>query len=210
MIDPSYSTTYAGLSIGYFSSLVTYVISVNITPGPNNIMVTASGMNYGYVKTVPHILGIAFGCLILFSLVALGLGNIFLAYPLLHTGLKIIGSLYLLWLAYKIFTSGGVDVEGETSKPTTFLQALTFQFVNPKAWVMSITAVSAFSLKGDALWLSLIVVVMTQFLLVFPCSSTWALLGSQIKKIMRSPKAAKMFNRVLGVLTASCVIFIVN
>ncbi len=210
MIDPSFSTTYAGLSIGYFSSLVAYVVSVNITPGPNNIMVTASGMNYGYVKTLPHILGIAAGCLVLFSLVALGLGNVFIAYPLLHTSLKIIGSVYLLWLAYKIFTASNTSFENQKNQPVSFFQALFFQFVNPKAWTMSITAVSAFSLKGDALWLSLIVVVMTQFLLVFPCSSTWALLGSQIKKIMRSPKAAKMFNRVLGVLTASCVIFIVN
>ncbi len=208
MIDQSLDFVHAGFSLGYFSSLVTYTISVNITPGPNNIMLTASGMNYGFKKTIPHILGIAIGCLCLFSVVAFGLGNVFLAYPSLHTALKIIGSLYLLWLAYKIFTSSNTAFDHGNSEPITFFQAAMFQFVNPKAWTMAITAVSAFSLQGDYLWFSLAAVVMVEFLLVFPCISLWAMAGSRLKFAMQSPKLSKLFNRILGVLTASCVVMI--
>lgn len=200
--------TNTGITLGYLTSLLAYTFSVNITPGPNNIMLTASGINFGYKKSLPHLLGITTGSFILFSSVALGLGSVFKAFPFLHTALKIIGSAYLLWLAYKIFTAKGDKFSSDRARPLTYFQALAFQAVNPKAWTMSITAVSAFSLMGDLLWVSLIAIVIMQTVMVFPCCSVWTLIGVKIKQFIQTPKNLLMFNRVLGALTASCVIMI--
>ncbi|WP_317930684.1 LysE family translocator [Halioxenophilus sp. WMMB6] len=210
MLDTSLELQYTSLTLGYFLSLLLFVFSVSITPGPNNLMVTASGMNFGYQRTLPHILGICAGCLILMSLTALGLGSLFVRFPVVHTALKVIGSLYLLWLAYKIFTASAPGAGKERTRPMSFTQAVLFQFVNPKAWTMGVTGISAFSLNGELLVPSIITVISVQTLLCLPCCSAWAIMGAKIRSWLASPHKIVWFNRTLGLVTASSVLMIVN
>lgn len=200
---------FSSFTLGYIASLLVYVFSITITPGPNNLMVTASGMNFGYRKTLPHIFGITAGCLALMMLIAAGLGALFVRFPLVHLGLKIFGSIYLLWLAYKIFTAETTLQTRDDAQPLNIYQAFLFQFVNPKAWTMGITSISAFSLSNNML-VSLVVVIGVQTAMIFPCCSLWALIGEKIHTWAKNPNTLVWFNRVLGVLTASCVLALVQ
>jgi threonine/homoserine/homoserine lactone efflux protein len=196
------------LTIGFLIPIVVYTFSTTITPGPNVLMVTASGMNFGLRRTMPHITGIFIGFLTLNLLVASGIGALVLAVPQLHWALKIAGSLYLLWLAWKIATAGGMaDVDGD-ARPLRWWQAALFQVVNPKAWAMAITGIAAFSLPGEAYWPSALSVAFLFGLMSYPCCCIWAVLGSQLRRWLEEPARLRLFNLVLGILTALCVVFI--
>jgi threonine/homoserine/homoserine lactone efflux protein len=126
------------------SALTLFVFVSSITPGPNNLMLLSSGTRFGFRRTIPHMLGIGVGFMVMIALVGLGLAQLFLLYPPLHLALKIVSITYLLYLAWKIATSEPPTAdEAETGKPMTFLQAAAFQWVNPKAWTMTLTAFSA-------------------------------------------------------------------
>ncbi|WP_394169718.1 LysE family translocator [Saccharospirillum alexandrii] len=196
------------LTLGFLLPIVVYTFSTTITPGPNVLMVTASGMNFGLRRTMPHITGICIGFLTLNLVVASGIGALLLAVPQLHLALKIIGSIYLLWLAWNIATAGGMArVDGE-ARPMRWWHAALFQVVNPKAWAMAITGIAAFSLPGDAYWPSALTVAFMFALMTYPCSCVWAVLGSQLRRWLEEPARLRMFNLVLGILTALCVVFI--
>ncbi len=123
-------------------AFVLFAFVSSITPGPNNTMLLSSGVNFGFNRTVPHMLGISCGFAVMVLAVGLGLGAVFKAYPLLYTVLRYAGAAYLLYLAYKIATSGPVrDTGGQEGRPMSFLAAAAFQWVNPKAWVMAIGAI---------------------------------------------------------------------
>src|SRR5262249_2063697 len=119
----------------------TYYFVMSITPGPNNVMLTASGANFGFRRTLPHMFGISAGCAVQLIAVGAGLGALFSHWPVLQTVLQWAGAAYLLWLGWKLIGSGEIR-EGHAAQPVTFLQAAAFQFVNPKAWVMSLSAVA--------------------------------------------------------------------
>lgn len=188
-----------------------YMITMTITPGPNNIMLTASGANYGFRRTLPHIFGIAIGCLLLFSALALGLGRAFEVYPVLQTGLKIFGSVYLLWLAWKIATAPppviNTDIVGQ---PLTFVQAAAFQFMNPKAWVMGIALMAGFLPDQGNLVLNALLLASLSALIGLPCISLWAGFGVAIGKILKSEYHWRWFNRSMGGVTAACVVIILQ
>lgn len=199
---------FSSLNLSYLLSLITFVFSVSITPGPNNLMVTASGIRFGFSRTIPHILGICVGFISICILVALGLGSLFLSFPILQTTLKLVGSAYLLYLAYKIIRSASPDTMSTAGKPLAFLHATVFQLVNPKGWTMAITGVSAFSLSGDYLVSSTIAVILS-FTVVTPiCVCLWTLLGTKISELITQAKYLRWFNYTLGLLTASCVFII--
>ena len=126
-------------ALAFLGPVALYMISMTITPGPNNVMLTASGANYGFLRTLPHIFGILGGCFMLFASIALGLGLIFERYPMVQVVLRLVGSAYLLYLAWKIATAPPPDLRmrGE-GRPLSFWQAAAFQFANPKAWVMGL------------------------------------------------------------------------
>ena len=128
----------------------------SITPGPNNAMLMASGANFGFGRTLPHLAGVAIGFAILLLAVGLGLGGLFTAFPFLHVVLKVVGAGYLLWLAWKIATAKGVSGKAGGGRPITFLQAVGFQWVNPKGWSMALTAITVYSSGGSWLELALI------------------------------------------------------
>ena len=131
-------------------ALVSFYFVMFVTPGPNNIMLFASGVKYGFKKTIPHILGIPLGHFIQISLVAAGLGFVFQTYPMVQQVLKIIGCLYLFFLAYRMFGSLNMKESKKTGRPLKFYEAALFQILNPKAWVIAITAVSVFFPKDES------------------------------------------------------------
>ncbi|NIB42594.1 LysE family translocator [Pseudomaricurvus alkylphenolicus] len=194
----------------YFASLMLFVFSVSVTPGPNNLMVTASGSNFGYLRTLPHIVGITTGFTLLIISVAAGLGTVFINLPSLQMALKVCGAAYLLWLAWKITTAPVGGKDRFDAKPLSFTQAFMFQWVNPKAWTMGITGISAFAVEGQEMTLSLILITAAFAVVVFPVCSFWALLGEQVSRWLTSERAHRWFNRSLGLLTAFSVVLIVN
>jgi threonine/homoserine/homoserine lactone efflux protein len=198
------------MSLLFAISLFGFVMSV--TPGPNNIMLLASGAQFGYQKTLPHILGILIGIASMLALILLGLGLVFEKYPVLYDLLKIIGTLYLFILAWKIATAS-TEVSFShvnRNKPMTFISALFFQYVNPKAWAMTIGSISSFTLAGEyyfesGLWIMLCFAV-TGFIAI----SLWAYLGMSIAQLLTTEKRKKCFNYVMGMLTVGTLFFILN
>jgi threonine/homoserine/homoserine lactone efflux protein len=177
----------------------------SVTPGPNNMMLLASGLNFGYRRTLPHMLGIAVGFTLMVMLIGLGLGQVFVRYPALYMALKIGGALYLIWLALKIARSGPLesDAPNPAARPMTFLQAAAFQWVNPKAWMMAVTAVATYVVVDNPTVNAMIVA--TVFGVInLPCVSVWALFGVGMRRLLGDPKMQRLFNWTMaGLLVAS-------
>ncbi|WP_428243886.1 LysE family translocator [Gynuella sp.] len=197
------------MELSYLLSVMLFAFTVTITPGPNNLMLTASGVNFGFCRTVPHLLGVIFGYSLLCVAVALGLGALFVRFPMLHGALKIVGAVYLLYLAWKIAMSGRIVGDGQNEQPMTFWQGAVFQLVNPKGWTMAVTAISAFTLEGEEVVISLVTVVVCLALVSLICCSCWALLGTQIKQFLTSHRALQIFNYSLASVTAGSVLLII-
>ena len=156
-----------------------------ITPGPNNILLTASGARFGFRRTVPHVLGISAGMGLMLMLVAMGLGALFAQWPLLQTVLRVLGSGYLVWLGVAIarsapLTGGHADSACEEQAPWALHQAVLFQFINPKAWLMSISAIGSFTLLGDQYWPSVVLLVAIFCLICLKTCLLWAQFGVQV------------------------------
>ena len=168
-----------------------FAVSMSITPGPNNVMVTASGANFGYRRTIPHLLGIGLGFPAMVCAVGFGLGGVFDAVPEVHTVLKYVGSAYILWMAWKIATASGISrAQQPTGRPFTFLQAAAFQWVNPKGWVVAVGAISAYTtLQGD-LFFEVGAVTLTFACVNYPCASLWTLFGVGIGRLLKREEVA--------------------
>ncbi|CVI17892.1 Putative Transporter, LysE family [Agrobacterium fabacearum CFBP 5771] len=180
-------------------ALVLFAFTTSITPGPNNMMLFASGVNFGFRRTIPHMLGIGAGFLSLLIGVGFGLGALLHSVPLLYTVLKFAGGLYLVWIAWKIGTSRSLNEGAAASVPMSFLAAATFQWVNPKAWVMAVTAMATYTDEGQYLVTVLIVGVV--FAAVnLPSVSTWAGFGSALRDWLSVPVRLKWFNITMAVL----------
>ena len=186
-----------------------FSFSMSVTPGPNNVMLTASGANFGFRRSIPHMLGITVGVMLLMSSVALGLGVLFEKWPVMMLVLKVVGSAYLIWLAWKIYHSPAPDLhQHHQTKPLTFVEGAIFQFVNPKAWMMAISAVASFTLSGDAFFVSVVLVIVAMAIVNLPSIALWASFGVLLGRILKSPIHWRYFNRIMGGLTASCVVMI--
>ena len=184
-------------------ALVVYAFVTSITPGPNNFMLLASGVNFGFQRTVPHILGISVGFASLLVGVGLGLGALLTAFPSLHTALKIAGGVYLLYLAWRIAMSRSLGKDGEAgARPMTLLEATAFQWVNPKAWVMTVTAMALYA-SSEQPFLSVAIVVLVFTLVGLPSVSTWAGFGVALRGFLADPVRLKWFNIAMGLLLAA-------
>lgn len=177
-------------------ALTGFAFVTSITPGPNNLMLLASGTNFGWRRSLPHLLGISFGFGVMLVLVGLGLGEVFTRWPGLHDGLKWASLAYLLYLAYKVATAAPPRADGTQAagKPMGFGAAALFQVVNPKAWAMALTAVTAYSELGVAAMTAVFVLVN------LPCCGSWALLGEQMRRWLHRPRALQAFNWGAAVL----------
>jgi threonine/homoserine/homoserine lactone efflux protein len=180
-----------------FLSLMSYVGVMSITPGPNNVMITASGAHFGYRATLPHMIGIGFGAASQTALMCLGLGVVFQKYPLIHQTLTWVCTAYLLYLTWRLLTAGKMGM-GAEAKPMTFLEGAAFQFINPKAWVMSVTTASVFLPAGAPLWSTTAAIALTFFLVNIPCVSVWALFGSAIGRFLNTDRNRMIFNAVMA------------
>lgn len=188
-----------GFSSATLLALFIFAFSSSFTPGPNNMMLLASGVNFGVRRTVPHMAGIEIGFGVMVMLIGLGLGGIFVAYPPLYTVLKVAGISYLLWLAWRIANSGPIR-EGESSgKPLTFFQAAAFQWVNPKAWMMAVTAVSTYRIFADTT-LNAAFVALNFVVANLPSVVIWTWFGAGMRKLLSDPARVRIFNWTMAVL----------
>ena len=170
-----------------FISLIGFAFASSITPGPNNLMLMASGANYGLRRTIPHMLGISLGHAFMVFMVGVLLLQIFDTYPVLKTVLKVVSATYMLWLAWKIANAVPPEAKSVAGKPFTFLQAAAFQWVNPKAWFMAITAGAA-----------MVAVIFSCVNL--PSVTVWAWMGVQVRRFLGSAGRLRAFNITMAVL----------
>jgi threonine/homoserine/homoserine lactone efflux protein len=180
-------------------ALILFAFVSSITPGPNNLMLMASGVNFGFKQTIPHMFGVSLGFVFMTILVGLGVMQLFDAYPIAYELLKIVSVVYMLYLAYKIGTSANaIESKGHQAKPISFIQAVMFQWVNPKAWTMALTAVSVYAPDKN---ISSVVLVSVIFGVVnFPCIAGWTSLGTKIKRLLNQANRLKIFNRCMAIL----------
>jgi len=185
-----------------------FAIASTGTPGPNNIMVMASGANFGYWRTIPHMLGIALG----FSgmVVALGLGfsQLFAVYPQVHEILKWMGTAYLLFLAWKIGTAAKPEDAQAKSAPLTFVQAALFQWVNPKAWMVGIAGLTAFTSDEGNYELQTLIIAGVFLAVSFPLSSFWCSFGTVIGRSLTSSRSLRLFNGAMASLIVGSIVLL--
>lgn len=188
------------------TALIAFAFVSSITPGPNNLMLMTSGINFGLVKTIPHMLGIDIGFTIMVFLVGLGLAQVFETFPMIYTALKVISVGYLTYLAWKIATSDPLSNNYKRAEPMTFMQAALFQWVNPKAWIMAITAISTYTSSSSQSLYSIVLVAGIFGLVLIPSTGTWVFLGSQLQRFLNNPLKLKIFNIMAALLLISSLI----
>ncbi|WP_159566982.1 LysE family translocator [Budvicia diplopodorum] len=198
------------MELSWFLSMLIFLWIAAITPGPNNMLLTSSTANFGFVRSLPLMFGIMVGMQLLLLLVAAGVGGIITAYPQLHLALKILGSLYLIWLAWKIATSRYEKLETNSgaAKPVRLYQGLLLQALNPKAWLMGIGSVASYSLAGTHYSASIIAISIAMCSVNIVAGAVWMGFGTAISRLLQSRKSWAIFNFCMGILTAGCVVFI--
>jgi threonine/homoserine/homoserine lactone efflux protein len=189
------------MTIDLILAITVYAFVTTITPGPNNMMLLASGVNFGFRRSWPHMLGITVGFSVMLVLVGLGLGEVFARYPAIYTVLRYVGGAFMLYLAWKIATAGPIG-EGESrGRPMSFIAAAAFQWVNPKAWIMAVTATAAYTVPQLYL-LSVSVMGLIFALMCLPCVVVWTLFGTALKHWLSDPGRLKLFNYAMGLALA--------
>ncbi len=181
------------------TALMAFAFVSSITPGPNNLMLMASGANFGFRQTIPHMLGVALGFTLMIVLVGVGLVQIFDVFPVTYKVLRICSITYLLYLAYKIATATapqGTQISKKT--PFTFVQAALFQWVNPKAWTMALTAISVYSPTRSVE--TIVIVALVFGVINLPSVSVWTVLGQQLKAILTNSVRLRVFNFTMAFL----------
>ncbi|MBC2885893.1 LysE family translocator [Ochrobactrum sp. CM-21-5] len=189
------------MSAEIFLALLVFAFVTSVTPGPNNLMLLASGVNYGFRRTIPHMLGIGIGFFVLLLSVGFGLGTLIETVPSFYAGLKFAGGAYMLYLAWKIATSRSIGEakEGGEGRPMTFLQAAAFQWVNPKAWVMAITGIATYA-THDNYYLAVFLVSLAFAIVNLPSVSVWAGFGTLLRNWLSDPVRLKWFNIIMALL----------
>lgn len=187
--------------------LIIFCFSTLITPGPNNLMIMLSGVKFGIKPSLPHYFGIMFGFAFMVFLVGIGLGEVFTRLPILHEIIKYIGAVYMLYLAGKTILSDPhlANVKGK-SQPLTFMQAVLFQWVNPKAWVMSIGAIATYTSMSGNVFGQVVVIAIMYLVIGIPCIGTWLVGGAALSRYLHNPKHMRIFNYVMGGLLAFSII----
>ncbi|WP_127957256.1 LysE family translocator [Serratia microhaemolytica] len=198
------------MELSLFISLLGFLWVAAITPGPNNMLLTTSAAHFGFIRSGWLMIGIMLGMQSILLLVALGIGGLLLLYPMLHLFLKIAGSLYLLWLAWKVATASYQTLQaGNTPRqPMRCYQGWLLQFLNPKAWLMALGAVSSFTLPGEAYLSSIVAIAVAMLLVNLVAGMIWLAFGSLIGRLLASRRAWRVFNLTMGLLTAVSVLLI--
>ena len=194
------------MPLDLFLAMTVFAFVMSFTPGPNNIMLTASGVNFGFARSVRHMLGVTVGFVVLLAACAGGLGLVFAAVPMLHVALKIAGGLYMLWLAWKVANARPVRDDGDAqAQPLTFFQAAAFQWVNPKAVVTSLSAVAIYIRPGEgAIDVPLMLGVFG--LAAILSTSAWTAFGVALRGLLSNPRHARIFNGAMALLLVVSIV----
>ena len=197
------------ISYSLWSALIVYYFIMFATPGPNNAMLTASGMKFGYLRTLPHIIGIPLGHFIQITLVCYGLGNVFIKFPQIQFYMKFLCFVYLLYLSWKMLGSISVTKK-ETGRPLKFYEASLFQFINPKAWTVAIAAVSGFFPSDENFFVATMFLAVTAPFVCIPSISLWALFGNSLRIFVSNTKTKKIIEYILAILLILTGVFILT
>ena len=185
------------MDLNLLIGLISFAFVTSITPGPNNMLLLASGANFRFRRSVPQMLGINLGFAFLIAVSGLGLGTLMATYPASKTALKIAATTYMLWLAWKIAHASAPTAGRAGAKPMTLLQSAAFQWVNPKAWAMALGAVSAYS---DGSLVGIVQVFVVFCLVNLPSIATWVLAGEALRLLLTNPNRLAVFNWTMAVL----------
>jgi threonine/homoserine/homoserine lactone efflux protein len=172
---------------------ILFALVTSITPGPNNTMLLTSGVNFGFRRTLPHVFGISAGVVLLMLCVGFGLGEAFHRFPALYSVLEIASVAYLLYLAWKIGTSGEVKLRNGERRPMKFYEAIAFQWVNPKAWMMVLTAVTTIHVSEN-FGSNVMLMAVVFYVIGLPCICLWAGFGTAMRQVLTDPKRLRIFN----------------
>ena len=187
-------------------SIILFGIVAAYTPGPNNFVAFYSGFNFGIKKTLPHIFGVTFGFPFLLLCMALGLINIFKLYPLIQEILKYLGTLFLIYLAYKISFSGSISGENKNQNPVKFLETFIFQFLNPKGVIASVIVVSTYIDTGENFISYTTQIIILAFIVSVTSITLWTLMGKFLRKFATNQKFINYFNYVMSLLLLLSII----
>lgn len=188
------------LTVDLLLAFTLFAFVTSLTPGPNNTMLLASGVNFGFNRTIPHALGVSCGFFVLVVAVGLGLGAVFRAYPLLYGVLRYAGAAYLMYLAWKIATSGPMqDRAASEARPLGFWGAAAFQWVNPKAWVMAVGAITTYT-PLDNYFTNVWIIAAVFALINMPTICIWVGCGSLLRNVLRDPRWLRLFNSAMALL----------
>ncbi|WP_322047736.1 LysE family translocator [Paraburkholderia sp. J67] len=191
--------------IPQLAQIALFSIPLTLSPGPNNLMMTANCARFGYRRTLPSLAGVSAGVIALFLLVALGLGGVLIEHPQLHIALKAVGSAYILYLSWRLFSARGSASGAEAGeRPVTFSQAALLQIVNPKIWLLALAACSTFLPLTGHFVADATILALTLGVIFFPCNSLWALFGLLMRQALRG----RSLQRVMALVTASSILFL--
>ena len=195
------------MPLDIFLALVMFAFVMAFTPGPNNIMLAASGVNYGFTRTIPHMVGITAGFVALVAAAGAGLGVVFAAFPALQLALKVAGALYMLWLAYKVATARPAREEdgGAAGKPFTFWQAALFQWINPKGIVAALSAIAIYVRPGQERT-DFPIMLAVLALATAGSTATWTGFGVALRRLLRNPLHARIFNGAMALLLVASIV----
>ena len=186
--------------------LILFAFIGAFTPGPNNIMVTASGAAFGFARSLPHIAGVTIGFAFMVLAFGLGLGSVFRAYPALHQWVRIAGALYLLYLAWRIAQAGDPAATDAVRRPLGFFEAALFQWLNVKAWTLALGVIAAFTTVGGSLLAELAAITAIFTVATIASLVAWCLFGMAIRRLLASPRARRITNLALAALLALSVV----
>ena len=188
-------------------SIVSFAGATFFSPGPNNLMLLSSGLTFGYRRTLPHILGIVIGFPLMVIAVGLGVSTVFELFPQVDMVLKVVGISYLLWMAWQIANKeGNISSGNAKDKPFTLIQGALFQWVNPKAWIIAITATTSFTTQGEMLMVQIFIIAFIYFFVGVLSTNTWALGGLFLQRFISNPKSVRIFNILMAILIVLSVV----
>ena len=189
-----------------FLALVGFCAATAWTPGPNNLLLLTSGVNFGFARTLPQLAGISVGFPVMIVLLGLGLGQAFTAYPPLYLALKILGILYMVWLAWKVANAGPMHKEtASANRPMRFHEAVLFQWVNPKAWAMALTGAATYTLPS-AYFITLLTIAGTFLVVNIPGACAWIGFGVRLRKLLQDERRVRIFNWTMAALLVASLL----
>lgn len=193
-----------------YLSIIIFAATASITPGPNNVMIMTSGLNFGIRRSIPHALGICIGFPMMLLALGFGLGSIFDHYPVIHKIIKIIGISYLIYLAWRIASTATIEDGAAATNPLSFSQAALFQWVNPKAWVMATGAISAFTSNHQAIFAQIVFIAIAFFFAASISVAIWLVFGHQLKTLMKYNRQRQVFNIAMGIFLIIAVLPVIK